>query len=231
MATAMQVILLEHVDNLGAMGETVRVKPGYARNFLLPQGKALRATKDNIAYFETQKAGLEKLNAEKRADAEKTAKKLDGAKVVLIRHASENGQLYGSVNARDIADAVVEATKQQVARNQVIMNTPLKTLGLFPMTLALHPEVKVTVTINIARTEEEAKAQETSGKAVVNAGRDADEAGADAKAQFLEDSALEQEREWSEEEKAEQEAKAAKAGKKAEKKAAKQKDDVEGEDA
>src|ERR1700709_86284 len=103
---AIELILLQRVEKLGQMGEVVRVKPGYARNFLLPQKKALRATKDNLAYFETQRAALEKLNAEKKKDAEKLTKKLDGLKVILVRHAAEGGQLYGSVSARDVAEAI-----------------------------------------------------------------------------------------------------------------------------
>ncbi len=192
MSSAMEVILLERVDSLGNMGEKVRVKPGYARNYLLPQGKALRATDKNVAYFESQKAALEKLNAEKRAEAQKASKKLEGLKVVVIRHASEAGQLYGSVSSRDIADAINEAGKHNVARNQVTANSALKTLGLFPVTVALHPEVKVEITVNIARSQEEAKVQEKTGKALI-AKTEQDEreqAAADAKALFLEDSAL-----------------------------------------
>src|SRR3982751_4671260 len=116
MPAAMQVVLLERIENLGAMGDVVRVKPGYARNFLLPQKKALRATKDNIAYFESQRGALEKLNAEKKKESEKHAKNLQGLKVVLIRHAAEGGQLYGSVSARDIAEAIEEQGKQEVGR-------------------------------------------------------------------------------------------------------------------
>lgn len=162
----MQVILLERIDNLGTMGEVVNVKPGFARNYLLPQKKALRATKDNIAYFETQKASLEKANAEKRKEAEKRAEKLKGLKVNVIRLASEGGQLFGSVSSRDIADAINATSKEQVERNQVIVNLAFKTIGLFPVTLVLHPEVKVEITVNIARTEEEAKIQAKTGKAL-----------------------------------------------------------------
>ena len=162
----MQVILLERIDNLGTMGEVVNVKPGFARNYLLPQKKALRATKDNIAYFETQKASLEKANAEKRKEAEKRAEKLKGLKVNVIRLASEGGQLFGSVSSRDIADAINATSKEQVERHQVIVNLAFKTIGLFPVTVALHPEVKVEVTLNIARTEEEAKIQAKTGKAL-----------------------------------------------------------------
>lgn len=195
MSNALEVILLERIDSLGAMGETVRVKPGYARNYLLPQGKALRATEKNVAYFESQKAALEKLDAEKRAEAQKNAKKLEGLKVVLIRHASEAGALYGSVMPRDIADAINETGKHAVTRNQVSVGS-LKTLGLFPATVTLHPEVKVEVTVNIARSQDEAKQQEKTGKAVIarTEAEERAEAAEAAKAMFLEDSALEAEK-------------------------------------
>ncbi len=165
--STMEVILLERVENLGAMGQTVRVKPGYARNYLLPQKKALRATNENKAFFDAQRADLEKRNAEKRAEAEKLAKKLDGAKISLIRNAAEGGQLYGSVTTRDIAQAVVEQTKVPVERAMVMLNQGFKMIGLFPVTLMLHPEVKIDVTINIARTEQEAKIQADTGRALV----------------------------------------------------------------
>lgn len=164
---ATQVILLEQVDHLGAMGDVVNVKPGYARNYLLPQNKALRATKENIAYFEAQKSAIEKINNEKKAVAEKSAKKIEGIKVAIIRQASEGGQLFGSVTSRDIADAVSAKAGETVQRNQVIVNTAFKTIGLFPVTVSLHPEVKVEVTVNIARTEDEAKTQEKTGKALI----------------------------------------------------------------
>lgn len=165
--STMEVILLERVENLGAMGQTVRVKPGYARNYLLPQKKALRATNENKAFFDAQRADLEKRNAEKRAEAEKLAKKLDGAKISLIRNAAEGGQLYGSVTTRDIAEAVVEQTKVPVERAMVMLNQGFKMIGLFPVTLMLHPEVKIDVTINIARTAQEAKIQADTGRALV----------------------------------------------------------------
>lgn len=191
--SAMEVILLERIDTLGKMGEVVRVKPGFARNYLLPQKKALRATKDNIAYFETQRAGLEKLNAEKKSAAEKQIKTLEGVKVVIIRHAAEGGQLYGSVAARDIAEAITAQAKQEVTRNQVQLNLGIKTIGLFPVTVALHPEVKIDVTVNIARTEEEAKQQAKTGKAVIvdASGRSSAEIDAEAaKRAMLDKSAL-----------------------------------------
>jgi large subunit ribosomal protein L9 len=188
----MQVILLERVDNLGTIGDVVKVRPGFARNYLLPQKKALRATKDNIAYFETQKVGIEKANAEKRKEAEKRAEKLKGLTVNVIRLASEGGQLFGSVSSRDIADAINASGKDQVERNQVIVNIAFKTLGLFPVTVVLHPEVKVDVTINIARTEEEAKIQAKTGKALTvdASGRPTNVAEEPAKDAFLDTEAL-----------------------------------------
>lgn len=187
----MEVILLERVDKLGALGETVRVKPGYARNFLLPQKKALRATNENKAFFDARRAELEKQNAARRADAEKLAKKLDGVKATLIRNAAEGGQLYGSVTTRDIAAAVTGEAKETVDRTMVLLNQGIKTVGLFPVTLMLHPEVKVIVTVNIARTEEEAKIQAKTGKALVaDDGRNAPEPAPDSKASLMEDEAL-----------------------------------------
>ena len=162
----MQVILLERVEDLGQMGDVVNVKPGYARNFLLPRSKALRATKDNIAYFETQKKTLEADNLKRRAEAEKLAKKMDDLKVSIIRQASEAGQLYGSVAARDISDAIVEKGFK-TDRTQVRMDRAYKLLGLYPVKINLHPEVTVEITINIARSEEEAKIQEEKGEALV----------------------------------------------------------------
>ena len=147
----MQVILLERIESLGKMGDVVSVKSGYARNYLLPRQKALRATQENISYFEAQKKVLEADNAKKRDEAEKLGKKVDGIKVAIIRQASEAGQLYGSVSGRDIADAI--ATKgYKVNRDQVRMERSYKLLGLYPVKVDLHPEVTVSVTINIART-------------------------------------------------------------------------------
>lgn len=161
-----QIILLERVENLGQMGDVVKVRPGYARNFLLPHGKALRATKDNIAQFEAQKKVLEANNAKRKAEAEAVAKKMDSLHVVIVRQASEGGHLYGSVTSRDIADAVA-ATGMKVERSQVVVNQAFKTIGLFQVPVALHPEVKVDVTVNIARSEEEAKTQKSMGRALV----------------------------------------------------------------
>jgi large subunit ribosomal protein L9 len=162
----MQVILLERVENLGHMGDVVNVKPGYARNFLLPRQKALRATDSNIAYFEAQKKVLEAENLKKREEAEKVGKKLSGLKAAIIRQASEAGQLYGSVSARDIADAIV-GKGFKIDKNQVRMDQAYKILGLYPVKITLHPEVVVEITINIARSAEEAKIQEERGEALI----------------------------------------------------------------
>ena len=162
----MQVILLERVESLGQMGEVVNVKAGYARNFLLPRQKALRATKDNIAYFDTQKKTMEADNLKRKTEAEKVGAKMNGIKAAIIRQASEAGQLYGSVSARDIADAVVDQGFK-VDRAQVRMERAYKLLGLYPVKISLHPEVTVEVTINIARSAEEAKIQEERGEALI----------------------------------------------------------------
>ncbi len=176
----MQVILLERVESLGQMGDVVNVKPGYARNFLLPRQKALRATKENVSYFDTQKKVLEADNLKKKAEAEKVAKKVDGLTVALIRQASEAGGLYGSVTARDIALAINEEGFK-VDRTQVRMDRNYKILGLYPVRVYLHPEVVSTVTINIARSAEEAKIQEEKGEALISKTA-AEEAAADERA-------------------------------------------------
>jgi large subunit ribosomal protein L9 len=152
----MEVILLERVVKLGQMGEVVRVKDGYARNFLLPKGKALRATKDNRAKFETMKVHLETRNLELKGDAEKVAVKLDGQSFIVIRQASETGQLYGSVSPRDIV-AILNAGGFGVSRGQIAINTPIKTLGLHKVPVALHPEIDVSITVNVARSADEAE--------------------------------------------------------------------------
>jgi large subunit ribosomal protein L9 len=170
----MDVILLERVPNLGQLGQVVKVKPGYARNFLLPTKKALRATKENLAYFERQKSVIVQTNAERRDSATEQGKKVDGASVVIVRQAAESGQLYGSVTARDIADAV-SALGTPIERNHIVLNQVIKTLGLFSITVALHPEVSVKVTVNIARSEEEAKTQAARGEALVGRAHDTDE--------------------------------------------------------
>jgi large subunit ribosomal protein L9 len=153
-----EVILLERVGRLGQMGQVVKVKPGFARNFLLPQKKALRATKDNLALFEHQKVQLEAQNIERRTEAEDVAKKLDCVIVVVIRQAGESGQLYGSVTARDIAEAVTGAGFT-VNRGQVEIDKAIKTLGLYKQRVVLHPEVSVNVTVNVAQSAEEAEMQ------------------------------------------------------------------------
>jgi large subunit ribosomal protein L9 len=152
----MEVILLERVVKLGQMGEVVRVKDGYARNFLLPKGKALRATKDNRARFETMKAQLETRNLELKGDADKVGGKLDGQSFVVIRQASETGQLYGSVSPRDIVTILTDGGFS-VSRGQISLNTPIKTIGLHKVPVALHPEVEVTITLNVARSGDEAE--------------------------------------------------------------------------
>ncbi len=162
-----QVILLERIEKLGELGDTVNVKPGFARNYLLPQKKALRASKENIAYFEAQKKTIEADNVAKKKEAEKLAKKIDGIKVPVIRQASEAGQLFGSVASRDIANAVSAETKETITRNMVDLNQNIKTIGLIPVSIILHPEVKVEVTVNIARSAEEAKIQAETGRALV----------------------------------------------------------------
>ena len=154
----MQVILLERIAKLGQMGDTVSVKDGFARNFLLPQGKALRATKANMARFETERAQLEARNLELKQEAERVGTELEGNTYVMIRQAGDTGQLYGSVATRDIAEAI-SAGGVTVERRQVLLNRPIKALGLHEVTLGLHPEVEVPVTINVARTEEEAERQ------------------------------------------------------------------------
>lgn len=160
----MQVILLERVAKLGQMGEVVAVKDGYARNFLLPQGKAMRASDANIAAFETQKAQLEARNLETKKEAESLAEKLDGQKFIVIRSASDSGSLYGSVTTRDAADAATEAGFS-VDRKQVVLTAPIKELGLHTVTVTLHPEVEAEIVLNVARSNEEAEIQ-AAGKSI-----------------------------------------------------------------
>lgn len=170
----MKVVLLERVENLGSIGDVVAVRPGFARNFLLPQSKALRATDSNLKLFEAQRAEIEARNAQARASASTVAEKLDGQAFVLIRSAGESGQLYGSVSARDIADAAVEAGFK-VERAQVALDTPIKALGLHQIKVRLHPEVTVTVSANVARSQDEAERQ-ARGENVIQAQLDADRA-------------------------------------------------------
>jgi large subunit ribosomal protein L9 len=155
---AVELILLQRIEKLGQMGDVVRVKPGYARNFLLPQKKALRANKANLASFETQRAQLEATNIRKREEAERLLERMEGLKVVIIRQAGESGSLYGSVSGRDIADACT-ASGLTTNRSQIVLENPIKTLGLTPVRLILHPEVSLTVTVNVARSVEEAEKQ------------------------------------------------------------------------
>lgn len=177
----MQVILLERVEKLGQMGDIVKVRPGFARNWLLPQKKALRATKENLAYFEKQRVQLEAVNLERKQEAEAVAAKVQGAAVVLIRQAGDSGQLYGSVTARDIADALTEAG-YTVARSQVAIDRPIKSLGLFEVRIVLHPEVSVGVTVNVARSRDEAELQAQRGGMITAAAAEAEAVAAEAAA-------------------------------------------------
>jgi large subunit ribosomal protein L9 len=154
----MKVVLLERVEKLGAIGDVVSVKDGFARNFLLPRSKALRATSANMKVFEAQRAQIEARNAEARAQAETVAQELDGQTYVLIRQAGDGGQLYGSVSGRDVADAI-RAAGGKADRSQVILDRPIKTLGVHEVKVRLHAEVAVTVKINIARSQDEAERQ------------------------------------------------------------------------
>ncbi|KAA2214328.1 50S ribosomal protein L9 [Teichococcus oryzae] len=153
-----EVILMQRVDKLGQMGELVKVRPGYARNFLLPQGKAIRANKDNLARFERERAQLEAQNLKRREEAERVAERMDGLTVVLIRSAGESGGLYGSVSGRDIAEACKEAGLT-INRSQVLLEQPIKTVGITTVKVELHPEVSLPVQVNVARSPEEAEKQ------------------------------------------------------------------------
>jgi large subunit ribosomal protein L9 len=151
-----ELILLERVEKLGQMGQIVKVKPGFARNFLLPQKKALRATEENLALFESRRVQLEAANLERRAEAAEVGGKLEGLQVVIVRQAGESGQLYGSVSARDIADAVT-AAGFTIERQQVVLDRPIKNTGLHSLRIVLHPEVSVAITANVAQSAEEAE--------------------------------------------------------------------------
>ena len=175
----MQIILLERVEKLGQLGDVVTVKPGYARNYLLPTGKALRANKANLEKFETERADRESRNADAKSAAENKAKAMEGLTVALVRAASEMGQLFGSVSSRDIADAVV-AAGHELDKRQVNMDKSIKTLGLFPIRVSLHAEVDAIVTVNVARSLEEAEKQAKTGQAVVARDDDEDEAEAES---------------------------------------------------
>lgn len=152
----MEVILLQRIEKLGKMGEIVNVRPGYARNFLLPKKVALRATKENMVHFEKEKEALEKLNLTHKKEAEALTKRLEGSMVILIRQASEGGQLYGSVSARDIAVALKQ---EHVTKSNIKIDHPIKTIGIHAVRVQLHPEVTITIGVNVAMSEDEAKTQ------------------------------------------------------------------------
>ncbi len=177
----MQIVLLERVEKLGSIGDVVKVKDGFARNFLLPQGKALRANPENIARFEREREAIEKLNEEKRIAAENAGKELDGQTYLLIRQAGETGHLYGSVSARDIADAVSNG----ISRSQVNLSSPIKEVGLHDVRINMHPEVFITVKINVARTPEEGERQ-AKGEDVISSGHEQERA---ARAEIAEEQA------------------------------------------
>ncbi len=158
----MEVILLERIAKLGQMGDIVRVRPGYARNYLLPQKKALRATAENREYFQHQRAQLEAVNLKRREEAASVAERMQDVRITLLRQAGDSGQLYGSVSARDIAEGLDQAG-YTVGRNQIDIDRPIKSLGLFEVQVALHPEIRVPVTVNVARSAEEAEMQEKLG--------------------------------------------------------------------
>jgi len=170
----MQVILLERIAKLGQMGDVVRVRDGFARNFLLPQGKALRATDANRKRFESERTHIEARNLERRNEASTVAEKLNGQTFVVIRQAGETGHLYGSVSSRDLAEAL-EAGGFSLARNQVALNQPIKTIGLHTVAIVLHPEVEASVTVNVARSEDEAERQ-ARGEDLTLAGAEVEEA-------------------------------------------------------
>jgi large subunit ribosomal protein L9 len=174
----MDVILLERIASLGQMGEVVRVRDGYARNYLLPQGKALRANDANSKRFEEQRVHLEARNLERKQEAEGVATKINGQSFVVVRQAGETGQLYGSVTTRDVAE-VAEANGFSIGRNQVALNQPLKTIGLHEVRIALHPEVDATIVVNVARSEDEA-ARQARGEDITLAGAEEESAEAEA---------------------------------------------------
>ncbi len=174
----MEVILLERIEKLGQMGDVVIVRPGFARNFLLPQKKALRASKNNLAYFENQRAQLEAANLKRRDEAQAVAAKMEGLTVLIVRQAGESGQLYGSVSGRDLADAI-KGAGFTVERRQVNLDNPIKTLGTYAVRVALHPEVTVSVSVTVARSQEEA---ERAAAAAVEAEEEANRQEAEAAA-------------------------------------------------
>ena len=193
----MEVILLERIDRLGQMGEIVNVKPGFARNFLFPQKKALRANKDNKVLYESRKSELEANNIKEREVAQVVAKKMDGLKLIIVRQAGEGGQLYGSVSARDIADALKEQGVPLERTTQVLLNAPVKTLGSFKTPVRLHPEVKVDVEFTVARSVEEANATQKAAASAAEMLERAEDAaklqGEDAEGEAAETEAKEEE--------------------------------------
>ena len=185
----MQIILLERVENLGGLGDEVSVKNGFARNFLLPQGKALIANAQNRARFEAEREAIEKRNAEARDTASSAGTKLDGETFVLIRQSGATGQLYGSVNARDIVEIAGEAG-HKIKREQVRLNAPIKTLGLHEVGIRLHAEVRVEITVNVARSEDEAERQ-AAGENIIETLQAEEQAAADEQASEMAEAAAE----------------------------------------
>lgn len=186
----MEVILLERVENLGQMGDVVSVRPGYARNFLLPKKKALRANEANRQAFEKQRVDLEARNLERKKDAEGAASKLEGRSFIIIRQASEMGLLYGSVSTRDIAETASDEGVS-IERGQVRLNRPIKNLGIVPVRIVLHPEVSVSIDINVARSEDEAERQARGENVLAQDDHDADEEDAETGAEFFDGEAQE----------------------------------------
>lgn len=184
----MDVVLLERIEKLGQMGDVVTVKDGYARNFLLPKGKALRSTKANLARFEAERAQLEARNLELKKEAEAVAAKVDGDTYIAIRSASDAGSLYGSVNSRDIAELATEGGFT-IHRNQIVLDKPVKELGLHDVRVILHPEVDVTITINVARSQDEAELQ-AQGKSIQEMRAEEEAADAFDVAELFEDDEL-----------------------------------------
>jgi large subunit ribosomal protein L9 len=178
-----ELVLLQRVEKLGQMGDVVKVKPGFARNYLLPQKKALRASKENLARFEQERVQLEAQNLKRREEAERLAERVGGLSVVIIRQAGESGSLYGSVSARDISDAAT-AAGLTVTRAQVVLLHPIKTLGLARVRVALHPEVSIPVTVNVARSQEEAERQARGERVGAEAEEEADQPDVDVAAMF-----------------------------------------------
>ncbi len=175
----MEVILLERIEKLGQMGDVVNVKPGFARNYLLPQKKALRSSKANLAFFEKQRVQLEAANLKRRDEAQAVAAKMDSLSVLMVRQAGESGQLYGSVSGKDVADAI-KASGYAVERRQVNLDNPIKTLGSYAVRVSLHPEVALTGTVNVARSQEEAERAAAAAAAAKAAPAEVEEIEADA---------------------------------------------------